>query len=306
MQRYILIRLVQAVLTALALATIVFFLIRISGSPITWLVSPHSPASTRQMIIAHYGLDKPMIVQYGHFLLNILRGYFGESYFYSRPAMEVIWYRVPATLELAGAALIIAIIIALPIGVYSAVKRGKAIDIGGRIFAFLGISAPSFWVGLMGIYLLSIKVHILPAGGRSGIVSLILPALVLSWGLAAGMARLTRSGMLSVLSADYITMARAKGVSPQKIYWKHAFRNASIPVVTMAMLLMIIVLSGDVVIENVFAWPGIGRLIMTSVLARDYPIVQALTILISFVFVLVSLVADVLYAYLNPRIRYQR
>jgi peptide/nickel transport system permease protein len=306
MQRYILIRLIQAVLTALALATIVFFLIRISGSPITWLVSPHSPASTRQMIIAHYGLDKPMIVQYGHFLLNILRGYFGESYFYSRPAMEVIRSRAPATLELAGAALIIAIIIALPIGVYSAVKRGKAIDIGGRIFAFLGISAPSFWVGLMGIYLLSIKVHILPAGGRSGIVSLILPALVLSWGLAAGMARLTRSGMLSVLSADYITMARAKGVSPQTIYWKHAFRNASIPVVTMAMLLMIIVLSGDVVIENVFAWPGIGRLIMTSVLARDYPIVQALTILISFVFVLVSLVADVLYAYLNPKIRYQR
>jgi peptide/nickel transport system permease protein len=306
MKRFILVRLAQAILTALVLATLVFVLVRVSGSPITWLVSPHAPAATRELVIKHYGLDQPMIVQYGHFLLSISHGDFGVSYFYSRPVTEIISTRVPATLELAGTALLIAIIVALPIGVYSAVKRGRAVDIAGRIFAFLGISAPSFWVGLMGIYLFSVRLHVLPAGGRRGIASLILPALVLSWGLAAGMARLTRSGMLSVLGSDYITMARAKGVPEQTINWKHAFRNASIPVVTMAMLLMIVVLSGDVVIENIFSWPGIGRLIMTSVLARDYPVVQALTILISFVFVVISLLADVLYAYLNPKIRYQR
>jgi peptide/nickel transport system permease protein len=303
MQRFILIRVAQAILTSLTLSTVVFILIRLSGSPITWMVSPRAPAATIQMVIEHYGLDQPIIVQYGRFLWNIIQGDFGVSYYYYNPVIEVIWARVPATLELAGTALLIAVIIALPVGVYSAVNRGKLVDILGRIFAFLGISAPSFWVGLMGIYLLSVQLHVLPTGGRSGIVSLILPALVLSWSLAAGMARLARSGMLSVLGSDYITMARAKGVHAQVIYWKHAFRNASIPVVTMVMYLMIVVLSGDVVVEQVFSWPGLGRLMMTSVLARDYPVVQGLTILIVFVFVLVSLAADLLYAYLNPKVR---
>lgn len=305
MQRYIITRLIQAVITALVLATIVFVLVRISGSPLTWLVSPRAPEAQRQLIAARYGLDKSILVQYERYLVNIAHGEFGQSYVYHEPTLSVIWGRVPATLELTGTALLIALLIAIPLGVYSAVKRGTFIDIAGRIFAFLGISAPSFWVGLMALYLFGVKAKILPIGGMGGIDHLILPALVLSWGLAAGLMRLARSGMLSVLNADYITMARAKGVSSQMVIWKHAFRNAAIPVVTMTMLLMIVVLSGDVVIENIFSWSGLGRLIMTSTLSRDYPVVQAFTIVVSFTFVMISLLADILYAYLNPIVRYR-
>ena len=233
-------------------------------------------------------------------------GDFGDSFVYKRPVLDLIMERAPASIELSGAALLLAIIVAIPIGVYSAVKRGKFIDIAGRIFAFLGMSAPTFWVGLMGIYLLGVKAKLLPVGGRGGIESLILPTVVLAWGLAAGIARLARSGMMDVLNSDYITMARAKGVSEQVIIWKHAFKNASIPVVTMITLLMIIVLSGTVVTETIFAWPGLGRFIMTSVLNRDYPVVQGVTIVISFTFIVVNLLGDIIYAYLNPKIRYQR
>lgn len=280
-------------------------MVRMSGTPLTWLVSPHASEAEKELIAAHYGLDKSIMVQYEDYLINILHGDLGQSYVYHKSTLAVIWGRVPATLELTGIALVIALIIALPIGVYSAVKRGKFVDIAGRIFAFLGISAPSFWVGLMALYLFGVKAKILPIGGLGGIDHIILPALVLSWGLAAGLMRLARSGMLSVLNSDYITMARAKGVSNQMVIWKHAFRNASIPVVTMIMLLMIVVLSGDVVIENVFSWPGLGRLIMTSTLSRDYPVVQAFTIVISFTFIMISLLADILYAYLNPTVRYR-
>jgi peptide/nickel transport system permease protein len=306
MQRYIVLRILQALITSFILVTAVFVLVRVSGSPMIWLVPPRTPVAARAAIAAQYGLDKPILVQYGHYLLNILRGDFGKSFLYSRPAIEVLLQRVPATLELAGVALALAVVIAIPIGVYSAAYRGKFIDIAGRIFAFLGISMPTFWLGLMAIYVLGVKAKILPVGGRGGIETLIMPAGILSWALAAGIARITRSSMMDVLNADYITMARAKGVSEQKIIWKHAFKNASIPIVTMIMLLMIIVLSGDVVLENVFAWPGLGRLIMIAVFNRDYPVVQAVTIVISFTFILISLLADILYAYLNPKVRYQK
>jgi peptide/nickel transport system permease protein len=289
----------------LVLATVVFILVRISGSPLNWLIGPRASPATIEMIKTHYGLDKSILVQYGRYLVNIVQGNFGESYVYQKSTLAVILSRVPATLELTGTALLIALIIAVPIGVYSAVKRGAFLDIAGRIFAFLGISAPSFWVGLMALYLFGVKVKILPIGGIGGIDHLILPAMVLSWGLAAGLMRLARSGMLSVLNSDYITMARAKGVSNQMVIWKHAFRNASIPVVTMMMFLMIVVLSGDVVIENIFSWPGLGQLILNSTMSRDYPVVQAFTLLISFTFVIISLFTDVLYAYLNPTVRYR-
>jgi peptide/nickel transport system permease protein len=305
MQRYIITRIIQAIITALILATAVFGMVRMSGSPLTWLISPRATEGQKQLVAAHYGLDKSPIIQYGRYLINIAHGDFGQSYVFNKPTLSVIWSRVPATLELTGLAVLIAIIVGIPIGVYSAVKRGKFIDVAGRIFAFLGISAPSFWVGLMCLYLFGVKFRILPIGGRGGIDHIILPALVLSWGLAAGMVRLARSGMMDVINSDYIVMARAKGVSEQMIIWKHAFRNACIPVVTMIMILMIVVLSGDVVIENVFSWPGLGRLIMTSTLSRDYPVVQAFTIVISFTFVVISLFADILYAYLNPRVRYR-
>jgi peptide/nickel transport system permease protein len=306
MQRYIVIRIIQAVITSLILVTLVFAMIRTSGSPLVWLVNPRSPAAAQERVKEMYGLDKPLVVQYQRYIVNMFKGDFGDSFVYKRPVLDLIMERAPASIELSGAALLLAIIVAIPIGVYSAVKRGKFIDIAGRIFAFLGMSAPTFWVGLMGIYLLGVKAKLLPVGGRGGIESLILPTVVLAWGLAAGIARLARSGMMDVLNSDYITMARAKGVSEQVIIWKHAFKNASIPVVTMITLLMIIVLSGTVVTETIFAWPGLGRFIMTSVLNRDYPVVQGVTIVISFTFIVVNLLGDIIYAYLNPKIRYQR
>lgn len=305
MRRYIASRILQAVITSLILVTIVFVLVRLSGDPMTWLANPRMPESARADIRVRYGLDKPIIVQYGHFLVGIVKGDFGTSFQYGRPALRVVAERIPATLELVGTAMLISLLVAVPVGVYSAVRRGRFLDVAGRIFAFLGMSAPNFWLGLMGMYIFGVKLNILPVGGRDhGIRSLILPAMIIAWILAAGIARLTRSGMLDVLSSDYITMAKAKGVPARRVIWKHAFKNASIPVVTMVSLLMIIVLSGDVVVENVFSWPGMGRVIMTATLQRDFPVVQAATVLISFMFIIIGLVADITYAYLNPRIRY--
>jgi peptide/nickel transport system permease protein len=305
MQKFILIRFFQAIITSLLLVTVVFMLVRISGDPLTWMVDPRTPIEVQEEVARMYGLDKPLIAQYGYYLYNMVQGDFGKSFFYKRSAMGVILERVPATLELTVTAMLLAIFIAIPIGVYSAVRRGKFLDGIVRLWAFLGISTPPFWLGLMLIYIFAVTLDILPVAGRGGIDNLIMPACVLAWALAAGMARLSRSGMLEVLNTDYITMARAKGVPEWKIIWKHAFKNAAIPVVTMTSLLMIMVLSGCIVLEAIFAWPGVGRLILDSVVRRDYTVVQAFVIFISFSFIMISMLADIAYAYLNPKIRYQ-
>jgi peptide/nickel transport system permease protein len=303
MQRYILARVFQGILTTLAVVSIVFLLERLSGDPLSWLVPKNTTVAMRQQIAANYGLDKPMIVQYEKYLVNIFHGKFGNSFRYNRPVLEVISKRVPATAELMIVGLLISLI-GIPIGVYSAAKKGKFADIAGRGFAFVGMSAPSFLVGMILILVFAVYFNILPVGGRYSTGSVILPAVTLAFTLMAGIARITRSEMLEVMGSDYLIFARSKGISERIVVWKHAFKNASIPIITYIMFLLIMLISGDVVIENVFAWPGLGRLTIQAVNARDYPLVEAITFIIVFLFILSSLIADIIYVYLNPKIRY--
>lgn len=303
MTRYILVRVFQGILTTLVIISLVFLLLRLSGDPLNWLVSKNTTAEVRQQIAANYGLDKPMIVQYGKYLANIFQGEFGNSFMYKVSAMEVIASRFPATLELSLTGVIVAVIAGILIGVYSA-TGSRIVDIAGRGLAFVMMSAPSFVVGMVLIYIFAVKAKLLPVGGRFSPESVILPAATLSLWVVAGVVRITRSAMQEVLDSDYLIFARSKGISEKIIIWKHAFKNASIPIITYVMFLLVVVVSGEVVIENVFAWPGLGRLTIQAVMARDYPLVQAITLIIVFLFIIMSLIADIVYVYLNPKVRY--
>jgi peptide/nickel transport system permease protein len=236
---------------------------------------------------------------------HLMQGDFGKSFNYRRPAMEVTLERLPATIELGTVCMVIALLIALPVGTYAAVKRGGWFDAIGRAFAFMGQAAPTFWTGIMAILLFAVTLGWLPVGGRGSPVSIILPALTLGWGICAGMLRLTRSSMLDVLANDYMILARVKGLSRIVVIWKHGFKNAAIPVLTYAILLLMLAIGGAVITETVYAWPGVGRLMMNAVLNRDFPVVQAVVIVLSISLITLNLIADILYAYLNPRIRYK-
>jgi peptide/nickel transport system permease protein len=305
MTRYLLVRVFQGILTTLVIVSLVFLLLRLSGDPLNWLVSKNTTTEVRQQIAANYGLDKPMIVQYGKYLVNIFQGEFGNSFMYKVSAMEVIKSRIPATLELSLTGVIVAVIAGILIGVYSA-TGSRMIDIAGRGLAFVMMSAPSFVVGMVLIYIFAVKAKLLPVGGRFSPESVILPAVTLSLWVVAGVVRITRSAMQEVMDSDYLIFARSKGISERIVIWKHAFKNASIPIITYVMFLLIVVVSGEVVIESVFAWPGLGRLTIQAVMARDYPLVQAITLIIVFLFILMSLLADIVYVYLNPKVRYQK
>jgi peptide/nickel transport system permease protein len=287
-------------------ATIVFVTVRLTGNPLDVLTDPRSTQQDRDLVAKSLGLDKPVLVQYGVFMYNLARGDFGRSFNSRRPALEVILERLPASIELAAAGMLLSLIIAVPIGAYSAYYRGRLLDVFSRTFAFVGQAAPLFWTGLMGIWLFSVKLNLLPPGGRESIASIVLPAATLGWVGAAGILRLTRSSMLDTLDMDYITFARANGISEQKVIWKHGFKNAALPVLTFFVLVSVMLLGGAVVTETVFAWPGIGRLMMTAVFMRDFPIVQGVVILMSIMYIGANLLVDIAYAWLNPKIRYQR
>lgn len=306
MGRYIVIRILQGIVTVLAIVTLVFVLVRISGDPLTWLVGTDTTPEVRDRIAADYGLERPIVVQYVLYIFNILRGQFGDSIAYQRPVIDAIMQRLPATVELTVIGVLFALGGGVFIGVYSGAKRGALIDRFGRLVAFLGMSSPSFVVGMIFIYIFAVWAKLLPVGGRFSSTSVILPAATFSVWLAAGVVRITRSAILDVVDADYLVFGRAKGVSERMVLWKHAFKNASIPIITYTMFLLVIAVSGDIVIENVFAWPGLGRLTIEAVIARDYPLVQGIAFLIVFLFVAMSLVADIAYCYVDPRIRYTR
>jgi peptide/nickel transport system permease protein len=304
MQRYLLGRVVQALFCIIVVATLVFVMVRMTGNPLDVLTDPQATEEDRRLVAKSLGLDKPLLVQYGIYIGGLARGDFGMSFNFRKPVLQVILERLPASLELTVSSMMLSIIIAVPMGVYSAVKKGSALDVLGRTFAFLGQSAPLFWTGLMGIWLFSVKLHLLPPGSRGGMINLVLPAFTLGWVGAAGILRLTRSSMLDALSSDYVTLARAKGLSEQVVIWKHTFKNAALPVLTFFVLLFVMLLGGAVVTETVFAWPGLGRLMMSAVLMRDFPIVQGVVILLSTVYIIANLLVDIAYAWLNPKIRY--
>lgn len=305
MQRYIIIRVLQGVLTLVALSVIVFVLPRATGDPVLILAGWDSTEEQREVVREELGLDKGLPTQYWIFAKGVLRGDLGESFLRDRPVTEIIMDRLPATIKLALPAGFFAILIGVGIGILCAVKRNKASDVIGRITAMLGQSLPSFWVGIVLILLFSVMWQLFPAAGMGGPSHYVLPVVTLSWFLTAGIMRLTRSSMLEVLGSEYVAFARARGISETSVLLKHALRNAAIPIVTFSAVLMGFMLTGSVVVETVFAWPGLGRAAYESIVARDFPVIQGIVLFYGTIFIFFNLVADILYAWLDPRIRYQ-
>jgi peptide/nickel transport system permease protein len=250
------------------------------------------------------GLDAPIYVQYAKWLKHIIHGNWGRSLITGEPVLDKILTRFPATFQLALVSMIIYLLIAIPIGILSAVKQNSAMDYLCMTGAILGVSMPNFWLALLLILLFSVHMGWLPVCGKGGIEHLILPAITLGMGMAAITTRLTRSSMLEVLRQNYIRTARAKGLSEKLVIGKHAFKNAMIPVVTIVGLQFASLLEGAVIIETIFAWPGIGRLLVDSIFARDFPMIQGCTLFIAMIVVLANLIVDISYAYLDPRVRY--
>lgn len=304
MQRYILGRVIQAIISLLVVTIIIFLLSRLAGDPLVLLLDENATFEDRARLSAALGLDKPLVAQYGIYMSNLIRGDMGESIVNKEPVVGLLVKRATATLQLAVAAMVICLAIAVPVGVFSAVRRGTFLDRLFRIIAILGQSLPAFWLGLMLMFLFGVILGILPTCGSGGPLHLILPAITLGWYIAAGIMRLTRTSMLEVLRTDYIQLARTKGVSETAVIWKHAFKNAALPVLTFSVILFIALLGGAVVTETVFAWPGLGQLLIKAVRWRDFPVVQGIVLLMSGLYIFANLMVDISYGYLNPKIRY--
>ncbi len=284
-------------------SAVVFLLLHLTGDPATLLLPPDATPEDLARFRNALGFDRPLLEQYGRFLSGLLRGDFGQSLRYHQPALGLVVERLPATAELAFAALALALVVAFPAGILSAVKRGTAWDTLVITGALLGQSLPTFWLGIMLILVVSVTLGWLPAGGRGGLDHLVLPAVTLAGFSMARIARLVRSGMLEILSQDYIRTARAKGLAELVLLRRHAVRNMLIPVVTVIGLDLGTLLGGAVITETIFAWPGIGQLAISAIQFRDYALVQSAVFLVAAGYVLVNLLVDVLYTWLNPRIR---
>jgi ABC-type dipeptide/oligopeptide/nickel transport system permease component len=296
-------RLLQSLVVLLGVSFVVFFMLYLSGDPAAVLLPPESTAEDIARFRTEMGFDDPFIVQYARFLGGALRGDFGNSIRHGEPAFGLVVERLPATFELAGAALVIAVCLAIPAGIVSAVRRNTLLDYVSTVSALFGQSMPTFWLGIMLILLFSVQLNLLPSSGRGTLEHLVLPAITLGLFTTARITRLTRSGMLEVLNQDYIRTARAKGVGNPPVVWKHALKNAAIPIVTIVGIELGTLLGGSVITETIFAWPGVGRLSVQAIYNRDYPVVQAAVFLLASTFVLVNLLVDLVYTYLDPRIR---
>ena len=307
MRRLILRKLAAIVVVLIGLTILVFSLSHATGDP-RYLYMTQYTRTTSEAWEAQgkaMGLDKPLLIQYVIWVGKALRGDFGNSVYYQRNSLEMILESLPATLQLSGISFLAAMILGIPLGVLSAVKRSTAWDYAGRSFALLGQSVPPFWIAIVLVIIFSVQLDWLPTSRRGDWQHFVLPVATLGWLPAAGLLRLTRSSMLEVLDSEFVKLARAKGVSSGTIVWKHAFRNALIAPVTYAMILLAGFMTGTVVVETVFAWPGIGRLAVNAALNTDFPLVTGLALVFGMMFLAASLVADLLYGVLDPRIRYE-
>lgn len=304
MQRYIIRRISYAMISLVLLSITIFCLVRISGDPALLLAEPGAKEEDLQAIRREFGLDKPWPVQYIKFVSSIARGDFGKSIYYRIPAFDLYLQRLPASLLLAAVAMAISLILGIPIGIFSAVRVNTWFDNFGKIFAILGLSLPSFWVGLMFIMVFSVYLHWLPSSGSGTFKHLIMPAFALGWVFTAAHMRLARSAMLEVLGSEYVKLARIKGLTEWMVIFKHAFKNAVIPVLTLAGINLVLMVNVAIVVESVFAWPGIGRLLYEGISFRDFPVVQTTVVMGGIMIVVVNLIVDILYAYIDPRIRY--
>jgi peptide/nickel transport system permease protein len=304
MQRYLLSRLGQALVSLVAVSMVIFVIVRLTGDPMEVLMPPEATQADIAVARAAYGFDKSWPEQYAVFLSHAARGDFGNSLRFRRPALDLVRERYPNSLLLGGIALLFALSVALPVGVYSAVHRGTGLDYFSRAMAAFGQAVPPFWLGLVLILLFGVIFHVLPTSGIGTPAHLVLPAFTLGWFAVAGLTRLTRSAMLDVLGAEFIKLARLKGLPERQVIWKHAFKNAALPVLTFAALLFVALLNGAIIVETVFNWPGVGLLVIEAVFNRDYPVVQTVVMILSAMYICANFFVDILYAYVNPKIRY--
>ena len=302
MGRFLVQRLVRSVITLWIVVTAVFLVLRMSGDPAMSMLGPDASQEAVDAFRRQYGLEDSLVTQYVVYLKNVVTGDLGDSMQYRRPVMELFLDRLPATLELALAALVIAVVIGIPAGIIAAAKRNSAVDRLTMFGAFIGQSSPNFFIGILLIFFLSLRLGWLPSSGRGEAAQLVMPAITLATGLLAALARMTRSSILEVSHAEYVRTARAKGLSAPRVLTGHILRNAALPVITMFGLWITGVIGGAAVTETVFAWPGVGRLIVDAVSQRDFPVVQTLVLIIAATVIAVNLAVDLLYGLLDPRI----
>jgi ABC-type dipeptide/oligopeptide/nickel transport system permease component len=293
-------------LSLLLLSLTIFFFVRVTGDPAALLVEPGASAADIAAIHERFGLDRPLWEQYGLFMWALAHGDLGQSFYYQTPVSELYLSRLPYSLLLAATAMVFSLAIGIPSGVLASVRVGRFWDSAGKLFALLGLSLPSFWVGLVLILIFSVYLRWLPSSGAGTPAHLIMPAFALGWYFAAAHMRLTRSSMLDVLGSEYIKLARLKGLPEALVIAKHAFKNALIPVITLAGINLVIMINVAVVVETVFAWPGIGRLLYEGITFRDFPVVQGVVLLGGAMIIVVNLAIDILYAVIDPRIRLER
>jgi peptide/nickel transport system permease protein len=303
MRGYVLARLAQSLLVVLLSLTAVFGMVRLGGDPVLLFLPMDIQAKDVDEYRERLGFNDPLLVQYGRFMAGAVRGDFGESLRYRQDALGLVLERLPATLLLAGCALGLTLLVAVPVGVLSAVRRDSVLDHVATVLTVLGQATPGFWLGLMLIFVFSVRLGWLPTGGAGTVAHLVMPSVVLAAFFAARIARLTRSAVLDALGEDYVTTARAKGLGEGRVIGKHTLRNSAIPIVTLAGLEAGQLLGGAVITETIFAWPGLGRLTVQALLNRDFPVVMAAVSFTSIVYTLMNLVVDLLYGWLDPRVR---
>jgi ABC-type dipeptide/oligopeptide/nickel transport system permease component len=301
---YIARRLGQAIPVLLGITIVAFVLVRLTGDPAAVMLPPDTPKEAAEAFRREFGLDQPVWVQYLQFVSNAVRGDFGKSIRYKESVLSLFLERLPATLELGAASMAIALAFGIPAGIISAVKRNTWIDTVVRFLALVGQAVPGFYLGLMLIIIVAVQWRLLPTSGRGDPQQLVLPALTLAAATIALLARFTRGAVLDVLRQDFVRTARAKGLAEALVVRRHVLKNALIPVVTVLGIQVGQLFSGAVVTETVFAWPGIGRLMVQAIYTRDFPIVQATVMIVALIFVLVNLLVDLAYAWLDPRIKY--
>jgi peptide/nickel transport system permease protein len=304
MQRFILRRLIQSVLVLFGVSIFVFGLLHLSGNPVALLLPPDATAEDRAVLEARFGFDKPLPVQYLNYMSGVVRGDFGESMRSGQAALPLVLERLPATFELAAVAMLLTVLFAFPAGVIAALNRGRLLDRAIMAFALLGQSLPVFFLGILFILIFGVQLGWFPVAGRDGVSHIVLPAATLALYGMARTARLIRSGTLEVLRNDYVTTARAKGLTEAVVVGRHALRNALIPVITVLGLDLATLLGGAIITEVIFSWPGLGRLVIYSIEGRDYPVVQAVVFVIALSYIIINFLVDILYAYVDPRIRY--
>jgi len=303
MGRQLLIRLIQTVISLLGMSVLIFVLVRASGDPVDLMRTPSTTEAEIANIRTQWGLDKSYPEQYWVFLSGLVQGDLGKSLIQRRPVTTMIGDALPSTLGLSGLGFFVAMTLALVLGVMGATRRDTWLDNGVKFLAILGQALPGFWVAIVAIYIFAVYWHLLPTSGQGTPAHFVLPVLVLAFAILPGMMRLVRSSMLDVLGTEYVKMARIKGLPERTVVWKHALRNALIAPLTAAGAIFANLITSAVILETVFAWPGVGRLMVTGVSGRDFPVVQGVTMMVAVVTLLINLAVDIAYAYVDPRIR---